>query len=97
MPEDRSVSRFGHVELDDLPADLQDRITPIAEKSGFLPNVSASLTDNDLDDVRGAGLTNEEIWDIGAITALFALSNRMAHLLALQPNAEFFTMGRQTG
>ena len=39
MPDDRSVSRFGHVELDDLPSDLQDRIRPIAERSGFVPNV----------------------------------------------------------
>jgi hypothetical protein len=31
---------------------------------------------------------------VGAIAALFALSNRMANLMALQPNAEFYTMGR---
>ncbi len=55
---------------------------------------SASLADADLDDAREAGLTDDEIWDVGAITALFAMSNRMAHLLALQPNPEFFTMGR---
>ena len=34
------------------------------------------------------------IWDIGAITSLFALSNRMAHLASIRPNDEFFTMGR---
>jgi len=44
--------------------------------------------------LKGHGLTEEDIWDIGAIAALFALSNRMANLLALQPNAEFYTMGR---
>ena len=40
------------------------------------------------------GLDDDEIWDVGAITALFALSNRMAHLTALRPNPEFFLMGR---
>ncbi|TXL57901.1 peroxidase-related enzyme [Aeromicrobium terrae] len=196
------VSRFGHVELEDFPDDLRERVAPIAEKSGFVPNVfralarrprelrafldyhdalmdpgggagpgaaegadeglskaerelivvatsaanhctycvvahgailrirtkdpeiadrvaanpfgvdlserqraivdlalqlaleSATLTDADLDQAREAGLTDDEIWDVGAITALFALSNRMAHLTALQPNPEFFTMGR---
>jgi uncharacterized peroxidase-related enzyme len=187
---DQSVSRFGHVELGDMPEDLRNRIGAIAEKSGFVPNVflalarrprelrafldyhdalmdsddglskaerelvvvatsganhctycvvahgailrvrtkdaeiadrvatnpyavelspreraivdlalmiatdSASLTEAELDDARVAGLSEDEIWDVGAITALFALSNRMAHLTALRPNPEFFLMGR---
>lgn len=184
------VSRFGHVELEDMPADLRERIAPIAEKSGFVPNVfralarrprelrafldyhdalmdsddglskaerelvvvatsaandctycvvahgailrirskdpekadrvatnpggvplppreraivdlalvlavdPAACTDAELDAARDAGLSDDEIWDVGAITALFALSNRMAHLAAMQPNPEFFTLGR---
>jgi uncharacterized peroxidase-related enzyme len=184
------VSRFGHVELEDMPGDLRERIGVIAEKSGFVPNIfralahrpaelrafldyhdalmerteglskaerelvvvatsganhctycvvahgailrirakdpeiadhvaanpwaaplssreraivdlalivatdSAALSDADLDDARAAGLTNDEIWDVGAITALFAMSNRLAHLTALRPNPEFFLMGR---
>ncbi|WP_073460346.1 peroxidase-related enzyme [Pseudonocardia thermophila] len=188
---EHAVSRFGHVELEDMPEDLRERIGAIAEKSGFVPNVfralarrpdelrafldyhdalmekseglskaerelivvatsganhctycvvahgailrirakdpeiadyvatnpwgaplspreraivdlalriatdSARLTDADLDAARAAGLTDEEIWDIGAITAFFAMSNRLAHLTALRPNPEFFLLGRQ--
>jgi len=44
--------------------------------------------------LRLAGLDDEAIWDISAIAALFALSNRMAHALGLRPNAEFHAMGR---
>jgi uncharacterized peroxidase-related enzyme len=184
------VSRFGHVELGDMPEDLRQRIGVIAEKSGFVPNFfralarrpaelrafldyhdalmdsndglskaerelivvatsganhctycvvahgailrvrakdpeiadrvatnpwgaelspreraivdlalliatdSAALTDAELDEARLAGLSEEEIWDIGAITALFAMSNRLAHLTALRPNPEFYLMGR---
>ena len=184
------VSRFGHVELEDMPDDLRVRVGAIAEKSGFVPNVfralarrpaelrafldyhdalmdsddglsraerelvvvatsganhctycivahgailrirtkdpeiadrvasnpwgvelsrreraivdlallvatdSAALTDAELDEARAAGLTDDEIWDVGAITALFAMSNRLAHLTALRPNPEFFLMGR---
>ena len=185
------VSRFGHVELEDMAPDIRERLEPIVEKSGFGPNVfralarrprelrafldyhdalmdsdeglsraerelivvatsganhctycvvahgailrirykdpeiadkvasnpyavslsareraivdlallisreSATLTEDDLDAARAAGLTDEEIWDVGAITALFGLSNRIAHLTALAPNQEFYLMGRQ--
>jgi uncharacterized peroxidase-related enzyme len=41
-----------------------------------------------------AGFSQEDVWDIGAITAFFALSNRMANLTAMRPNDEFYLMGR---
>lgn len=41
------------------------------------------------------GFSDEDIWDIGAITAFFGLSNRMANLISMRPNDEFFLMGRQ--
>jgi uncharacterized peroxidase-related enzyme len=184
------ISRFGHVELEDLPQDIQERLAPIVEKSGFVPNVflalgtrprelrafmdyhdalmdsdeglsraerelvvvatsaannctycivshgailrirtkdpqiadrvaanpytvaltprqraivhlalivataSDQLSDDDIEEARAAGLTDDEIWDVGAITALFAMSNRLAHLGAIDPNPEFFTLGR---
>lgn len=40
------------------------------------------------------GFSQEDIWDIGAITAVFALSNRMANLTGMRPNDEFYLMGR---
>jgi len=188
--DDEQVSRFGTVELDELPEDLRQRLAPIVERSGFLPNIfralgrrpaelrafldyhdalmnsddglskaerelvvvatsglnqcpycvvahgailrirskdpfladyvavnprgcvlvprqraivdlalalsqdPASVGEADLRAARDAGLTEDEIWDVGSITALFAASNRLAHLFALRPNPEFFTMGR---
>ena len=41
------------------------------------------------------GFSREDVWDIGAIAAFFALSNRMANLTAMRPNDEFYAMGRQ--
>jgi alkylhydroperoxidase family enzyme len=61
----------------------------------IVATASEQLSDDDLDLAREAGLTDDEIWDIGAITALFAMSNRLAHLGAIDPNPEFFLMGRQ--
>lgn len=188
MSED--ISRFGAVRMDDLPDDLRSRITAIADKSGFVPNVFLALGhrpdelrafcdyhdalmerdsglskaerelvvvatsaandctycvvahgailrvrakdtriadevatnphtaaldprrraivdlalaltrqpelfgDAALERAKAAGLTTDEIWDVGAITAFFAMSNRLAHLMALRPNDEFFLMGR---
>ncbi|TCP57338.1 putative peroxidase-related enzyme [Tamaricihabitans halophyticus] len=187
------VSRFDTVELDELPADLRERVGAIAEKSGFVPNVfralghrpaelrafldyhdallerptglskaerelvvvatsganhctycfvahgailrirskDSELADNvasnpwgaeldtrqraivdlalaltrkpelfgeaDLAAARQAELTEEEIWDVGAITALFAMSNRLAHFAGLRPNPEFYLLGRTGG
>ena len=54
----------------------------------------AELDQTDLDALRSAGFSDEDIWDIGSITGLFALSNRLAHLADLQPNPEFFKLGR---
>jgi uncharacterized peroxidase-related enzyme len=49
----------------------------------------------DIAALRAAGFDDEAIWDIGAITSFFALSNRMATLTELRPNDEFYGMGRQ--
>ena len=52
------------------------------------------MNDADFAALHAHGMTDDDIWDIGAIAALFALSNRMANLMALRPNDEFYTMGR---
>lgn len=52
------------------------------------------IEDGDLEALRGQGLTTDDIWDVGAVTAFFAMSNRLAHAMALVPNEEFHLMGR---
>lgn len=56
---------------------------------------AAKISATDLEQLRTYGFSENDIWDIGAITALFALSNRMASLAAMRPNDEFYTMGRK--
>jgi uncharacterized peroxidase-related enzyme len=53
-----------------------------------------AVGDADLEPLRGHGFSDEDIWDIGAIAAFFALSNRMANLTDMRPNDEFYLMGR---
>jgi uncharacterized peroxidase-related enzyme len=55
---------------------------------------SRDVGDDDFAALRAHGFTAEDIWDIGGIAAFFALSNRMAHLVGMRPNDEFFVMGR---
>jgi uncharacterized peroxidase-related enzyme len=55
---------------------------------------SAALVDDDHEALRAHGFGDEDIWDIGAIAAFFALSNRMANLISLRPNDEFYLLGR---
>jgi len=56
-----------------------------------------TIGDADYETLRAHGFSGEDIWDIGAVAAFFALSNRMANLISMRPNDEFYTMGRQSG
>ena len=47
-----------------------------------------------LESLRGHGLSEDDIWDVGAISAFFAMSNRLVHLTGTMPNEEFYLMGR---
>jgi uncharacterized peroxidase-related enzyme len=53
-----------------------------------------TVSEADLAAVAGHGFSDDDIWDIAAIAAFFALSNRMANVTAMRPNDEFYLMGR---
>ncbi|HQT88753.1 MAG TPA: peroxidase-related enzyme [Acidiphilium sp.] len=55
---------------------------------------SHEIVPHDHEMLRDVGFDDEDIWDIGAIAGFFALSNRLANMSFMQPNVEFFTMGR---
>ncbi|HQR19353.1 MAG TPA: peroxidase-related enzyme [Burkholderiaceae bacterium] len=55
---------------------------------------SKSIEPSDFEPLRAQGFSDEDIWDIGAIAAFFALSNRMANLISMRPNDEFYLLGR---
>ena len=52
------------------------------------------IDDTDVEKLRRHGFSLEDVWDIGAISAFFALSNRMASLTKMRPNDEFYSLGR---
>ena len=77
-----------------LKADISERQRAMLAFALKVCQDSANLVDADFDALRSHGFSDEDIWDIGAITALFGLSNRMANMLSLRPNDEFYLLGR---
>ena len=86
---------------------VADQVAVNYRKADILPKQKAMLDfamkvsrqaeeigDADFAAMRAAGFDDEEIWDVGAIAAFFALSNRMANLTDMRPNDEFYLMGR---
>ena len=75
-------------------ADITPRQKAMLAFAMKLSGDSASVSDADLAVLTEHGFSQEDIWDIGAITAFFALSNRMANFTKMRPNDEFYSMGR---
>ncbi len=75
-------------------ADLSERERNIVDFALRMVDDSDSVTDDDIQAMRDRGFSDDEIYDIGAITAFFAMSNRLANLTSMRPNDEFYTMGR---
>jgi uncharacterized peroxidase-related enzyme len=55
---------------------------------------SVAIDDADFTALAEHGFSAEDVWDIGAIAAFFALSNRMANMITMRPNDEFYLLGR---
>lgn len=83
-----------HVATNYRHADLSPRQRAMLDYAVLLSTTPELVEDHHHEALRAHGFDDEAIWDISAITALFALSNRMAHALGLPPNEEFHLMGR---
>ena len=53
-----------------------------------------AVSEADFELLRSHGFNDDDIWDITAITGLFGFSNRMANVMSLRPNDEFYSLGR---
>ena len=75
-------------------ADITPRQRAMLDFAMKVCTASHDIDDADYAALRKHGFDDEDIWDIGAITAFFGLSNRMANLIGMRPNDEFYLMGR---
>ena len=75
-------------------AELDRRQRAMLDAALKLATAPQSFGEDDIQNLLACGLTKEDVWDLGAITSLFALSNRMVHLTDMRPNEDFYELGR---
>ncbi len=76
-------------------ADISDKRKAMLDVAVTLTERPMEITQADLDRLAEVGYSEQVIWDIGAVTAFYNLSNRMAHFADMRPNEEFHTLGRE--
>jgi uncharacterized peroxidase-related enzyme len=82
------------VAIDHRKADISDRQKAMLDFAVKLARTPEAVSELDRQALKEYGFSDEDIWDIGGITAFFALSNRMAHLIEMRANDEFYLLGR---
>ena len=75
-------------------ADITPRHQAMLDFATKVNKQSDQISQQDFDGLHEHGFTDEDVWDIAGITAFFGLSNRMANLMSMRPNDEFYAMGR---
>jgi uncharacterized peroxidase-related enzyme len=75
-------------------ADISERQRAMLDFAMKVSLESHAVSEADFPPLRAQGFDDEDIWDIAAIAAFFAMSNRLANALNFLPNEEFYLMGR---
>src|SRR5258708_16129869 len=75
-------------------ADITPRQKAMLDFACKLARTPEAMVEADHEALHNHGFSAEDIWDIRAISALFALSNRMTHLIDMRANDEFYLLGR---
>jgi uncharacterized peroxidase-related enzyme len=75
-------------------ADITPRQKAMLDFAMKVSRAAEQISEQDFADVARHGFSDDDIWDIAAIAAFFALSNRMANVTGMRPNDEFYMMGR---
>lgn len=78
-------------------ADLSPRWRAMLSFASRVNEPGFAAGEKEIDELHMSGFSDGDIWDIAAIAAFFGFSNRMAGLMAMRPNAEFYAMGREYG
>jgi uncharacterized peroxidase-related enzyme len=82
------------VAINHRKADITPRQRAMLDFAMKVCQRSHEIDEADFDALHAHGFSDEDAWDIAAITAFFGLSNRMASFSGMTPNPEFYLMGR---
>lgn len=75
-------------------ADLTDRQKAMLDFAMKVSQTSHLVGENDFETLKAHGFDEEDVWDIAGISAFFGMSNRLANVTNMRPNAEFYNLGR---
>ena len=75
-------------------ADITPRQRAMLDFAMKVSTEAQRVSDADFATLAGHGFSDDDIWDIAAVAAFFALSNRMANVTGMRPNDQFYLMGR---
>jgi uncharacterized peroxidase-related enzyme len=75
-------------------AEITPRQTAMLDFAMKVATASHTVGEADFEALRAHGFSDEDAWDIGAIAAFFAMSNRLANMTGMRPNDEFYLLGR---
>ncbi|MBR0696449.1 peroxidase-related enzyme [Bradyrhizobium lablabi] len=75
-------------------ADITPRQRAMLDFAMKVSRAAEEISEADFTAVAAHGFSDDDIWDVAAIAAFFALSNRMANVTAMRPNNEFYMLGR---
>ena len=75
-------------------ADITGRQKAMIDFAIKVSTEAYKVADSDLETLTSHGFTQEDAWDIAAISAFFGLSNRLANVTSMRPNDEFYSLGR---
>jgi uncharacterized peroxidase-related enzyme len=82
------------VAINHLKADITPRQKAMLDFAVKVCLDSAAIGDADYTSLHAHGFDDDDIWDIATITAFFGMSNRIANSIGMQPNEEFYLIGR---
>jgi uncharacterized peroxidase-related enzyme len=82
------------VAADHRAAAISDRMKAALDWAVKLTCEPTRMTEADVERLRGAGWSDEDVMDIAEVTGMFNMSNRMASGLGWEPNPEYETLGR---
>ena len=75
-------------------ADISERQKAMLDYALKVSRAAETVDESDYERLNGFGFDDEDIWDIGAISAFFGLSNRIVNMSSMRTNDEFYLMGR---
>ena len=84
------------VAINHRKADLEPRQKAMLDFAVKVAERSHAIDDADYEELKSHGFSDDDAWDIAAIAAMFAMSNRLANAFSIRPNDEFYLMGRES-